>query len=215
MNQVELLRLGALAAKWKEPARDALDTLVLNAVDLPYLDQFEQIDFMPFDPTIKRTEGTLKGPDGKVFKTTKGAPHIIVKLCKDPTVAAQVEKKVRRGCRSCRRGAGGRPAMMPCQAPRPAASLAPCACALRPAPSPSPLRPRQVHELGTRGIRSLAVAKSGDSGEWEMQGILTFLDPPRPDTKETIEQAMAFGVDVKMITGARLRAAGWARQPGR
>ncbi len=27
---------------------------------------------MPFDPTIKRTEGTLKGPDGKVFKTTKG-----------------------------------------------------------------------------------------------------------------------------------------------
>ncbi len=47
---------------------------VLNAVDLPYLDQFEQVDFMPFDPTIKRTEGTLKGPDGKVFKTTKGEP---------------------------------------------------------------------------------------------------------------------------------------------
>jgi hypothetical protein len=45
---------------------------VLNAVDLPYLDQFEQIDFLAFDPTIKRTEGTLKGPDGKVFKTTKG-----------------------------------------------------------------------------------------------------------------------------------------------
>lgn len=39
-----------------------------------------QIDFLPFDPTIKRTEGTLRGPDGKVFKTTKGAPHIILKL---------------------------------------------------------------------------------------------------------------------------------------
>lgn len=37
--------------------------------------------------------------------------------------------------------------------------------------------------------------------KWEMVGLLTFLDPPRPDTKETIHKAMAFGVDVKMITG--------------
>jgi H+-transporting ATPase len=34
-----------------------------------------------------------------------------------------------------------------------------------------------------------------------LQGILTFLDPPRPDTKDTLERAMAYGVDVKMITG--------------
>jgi H+-transporting ATPase len=60
MNQAELLRMAALAAKWHEPARDALDTLVLGTVDKPSLDQFEQIDFMPFDPTVKRTEGTLK-----------------------------------------------------------------------------------------------------------------------------------------------------------
>lgn len=61
----------------------------------------------------------------------------------------------------------------------------------------------KVHELAQRGIRSLAVAKSTDaSGNgWQMLGILTFLDPPRPDTKETIHRAMAFGVDVKMITG--------------
>jgi magnesium-transporting ATPase (P-type) len=32
-------------------------------------------------------------------------------------------------------------------------------------------------------------------------GIMTFLDPPRPDTKRTIERAMEHGVDVKMITG--------------
>jgi H+-transporting ATPase len=72
---------------------------VLTAVDLPYLDQFQQTDFMPFDPMIKRTEGTLKAPDGKVFKTTKGAPHIIVKLCKDPSIQLAVEKKVR--CPGC------------------------------------------------------------------------------------------------------------------
>ena len=34
-----------------------------------------------------------------------------------------------------------------------------------------------------------------------MLGLLTFLDPPRPDTKETIFKAMEYGVDVKMVTG--------------
>jgi H+-transporting ATPase len=79
-TQETVLKAAALAAKWKEPPRDALDTLVLTSAKLDDLAEFEQIDFMPFDPTIKRTEGTLRGPDGKVFKTTKGAPHIILKL---------------------------------------------------------------------------------------------------------------------------------------
>ena len=35
----------------------------------------------------------------------------------------------------------------------------------------------------------------------EFLGILTFLDPPRPDTKHTIDCANDFGVSVKMITG--------------
>ena len=26
-------------------------------------------------------------------------------------------------------------------------------------------------------------------GEWKMLGLITFLDPPRPDTKKTIEDA--------------------------
>jgi H+-transporting ATPase len=56
-------------------------------------------------------------------------------------------------------------------------------------------------DLGRRGIRSLAVARTNDEGKWTMMGILTFLDPPRPDTKDTIERAMEYGVDVKMITG--------------
>lgn len=36
------------------------------------------------------------------------------------------------------------------------------------------------------------------AGNWQMAGLLTFLDPPRPDTRETVERALAFGVDVKM-----------------
>lgn len=34
--------------------------------------------------------------------------------------------------------------------------------------------------------------------------MLTFLDPPRPDTKQTIEDAKKYGVVVKMITGDHL-----------
>lgn len=44
-------------------------------------DEYQQVDYMPFDPSVKRTEGTLVGPDGKRFKTTKGAPQIIMNLC--------------------------------------------------------------------------------------------------------------------------------------
>jgi len=43
----------AMAAKWKEPPRDALDTLVLGAVDMPSMASVVQTDFMPFDPTVK------------------------------------------------------------------------------------------------------------------------------------------------------------------
>jgi hypothetical protein len=45
---------------------------------------------------------------------------------------------------------------------------------------------------------------------WEFLGILSLFDPPRPDTKKTIEQAIANGVLVKMVTGdhqVRCRAA--------
>jgi magnesium-transporting ATPase (P-type) len=55
-----------------------------------------QVDFLPFDPTIKRTEGTLKAADGRTFKCTKGAPHIILKLVEvdQEEVAKRVNWKV-------------------------------------------------------------------------------------------------------------------------
>ena len=80
MNKAKILQYAALAAKWKEPPKDALDTLVLNAVDKAPLDSFEQLAYSPFDPSKKRTESTLKGPDGKTFTVTKGAPHVILEL---------------------------------------------------------------------------------------------------------------------------------------
>lgn len=99
-SQYTLLRYAAMAAKWKEPPRDALDTLTLGAVsrrislnyysgfyiywiqvDMASLDEVEQVAYMPFDPVVKRTEGTLRGKGStQQFKTTKGAPHVILTL---------------------------------------------------------------------------------------------------------------------------------------
>ena len=154
-NQYSALRYAAMAAKWKEPARDALDTMVLSQADLKSLDHMEQTDFMPFDPIVKRTEGTVKDrKTGKSFKVTKGAPHVLLKLCKNTEIHHRCDK--------------------------------------------------DVNALGKRGIRALAVAKTNEAGEWEMVGLLTFLDPPRHDTKETIFRALVYGVEVKMVTGDHL-----------
>mmetsp|Transcript_3655 Transcript_3655/g.7395 ORF Transcript_3655/g.7395 Transcript_3655/m.7395 type:complete len:913 (-) Transcript_3655:78-2816(-) len=154
-NQYSTLRYAAMAAKWKEPPRDALDTMTLSQADLKSLDDIEQLDFVPFDPIVKRTEGTLRDrKTGKTFKTTKGAPHVLLKLCNDKEVAERCEA--------------------------------------------------DVTSLGARGIRALAVAKTDENDNWVMVGLLTFLDPPRHDTKETIFRALTYGVEVKMITGDHL-----------
>lgn len=96
-SQYSILRYAAMAAKWKEPPRDALDTLTLTSVDLKSLEHMEQLDFMPFDATVKRTEGYIRdGSTGEVFRTTKGAPHVILHLVNNPAVTAAVERDVQR-----------------------------------------------------------------------------------------------------------------------
>ena len=80
-NQYSLLRYAALAAKWKEPPKDALDTLTLNAVDLESLKNMELLEHIPFDPIVKRTESTIRDKNsGLIFKSSKGAPHVIINL---------------------------------------------------------------------------------------------------------------------------------------
>jgi H+-transporting ATPase len=59
-DQGSLLLMAALAAKWREPPRDALDTLVLGSADLAAIEQHQQLEYMPFDPMTKRTQGTIK-----------------------------------------------------------------------------------------------------------------------------------------------------------
>jgi len=159
-NQHSLLRYAAMAAKWKEPPRDALDTLVLTSVDMTSLDKVEQLAYVPFDPIVKRTEGTVRENDtGKVYRTTKGAPHVILDLVESVTHNMRASKELRTAVE------------------------------------------HEMHDLGARGIRALAVAKTNNRDVWEFLGLLTFLDPPRPDTKQTLADAARYGVAVKMVTG--------------
>ena len=158
LTQADLLRFAALATKWHEPPKDAVDTLVLGSVDVASLHDFEAIDYMPFDPAVKRTESTVRNTaTGEAFRTTKGAPHIIAALL-PATPEAEAAK-----------------------------------AALH----------ERVEQFAERGIRCLAVARGAPGGDasWALLGLLTFLDPPRPDTKETLQRCMANGVAVKMITG--------------
>ncbi|WWC96478.1 plasma-membrane proton-efflux P-type ATPase [Kwoniella sp. B9012] len=72
-----------------------------------------------------------------------------------------------------------------------------------------------VEEFARRGLRALAVAYEdvvGDAADgqgtgFELAGLLSIFDPPRSDTKQTIDDAMALGVKVKMVTGDQLAIA--------
>ena len=59
-----------------------------------------------------------------------------------------------------------------------------------------------VAALAAKGNRALAVARSEDGGKtWALLGILPMFDPPRDDSKATIDAVEGKGVAVKMITG--------------
>ena len=49
-NRDNLLTFASMASKWKEPPRDALDTLILGSVNFATLEGVELLDYMPFDP---------------------------------------------------------------------------------------------------------------------------------------------------------------------
>ena len=60
---------------------------------------------------------------------------------------------------------------------------------------------KAVDELAAKGYRTLGVARADNGDQWRFLGLLPLYDPPRPDAAETIAQAQAHGIEVKMITG--------------
>jgi H+-transporting ATPase len=85
---------------------DTIDLAVLAGLkNKDTLKAYQNLHFQPFDPVHKRTESTVKGPDGKTFKVTKGAPQAILKLASNisqvqPSVEKAVKDFAARGFRS-------------------------------------------------------------------------------------------------------------------
>jgi H+-transporting ATPase len=72
----------------------------------------------------------------------------------------------------------------------------------KPSPDVAQRVKQSVSELAAKGSRALGVARSEDGGHtWSLLGILPMFDPPRDDSKATIERAVQKGVRVKMVTG--------------
>jgi H+-transporting ATPase len=75
----DLILAAALASKAED--KDSIDLAVIAGLSDPKaLDLYTQTGFVPFDPVSKRTEGEIKGHDGRTFKVTKGAPQVILEL---------------------------------------------------------------------------------------------------------------------------------------
>jgi len=157
----DLFLVAGLAAKREVGSQDAIDKCITEYAyekcRISY-DGYEEEEFIPFDPKIKRTEATVRNRKGEIFRCTKGAPQVVLAMAADPSIEEEVSG--------------------------------------------------HVLDLAARGYRTLGVAKM-DPGEtkWKMIGLISLYDPPRDDTKETIQKALQMEVKVKMITGDQLAIA--------
>ncbi len=90
----DLILSAALASRADD--KDTIDLAVLKGLKSESaLKGYQVIHFLPFDPVHKRTEATVKGTDGKEFKTTKGAPQVVLQLSANAgKIQADVEKAV-------------------------------------------------------------------------------------------------------------------------
>jgi H+-transporting ATPase len=60
---------------------------------------------------------------------------------------------------------------------------------------------KTTNEYAKKGYRCLGIARTDEKDQWQYIGVLPLFDPPREDSKTTIESAERMGVDVKMVTG--------------
>lgn len=182
-NVRNVLEYAALGTKWWEPPKDALDTLTLSHANIDWLNSnYELMNYLPFDPTVKRTESVIKNKNtGEIFKTSKGAPHVILRLVNDKNIIEIVENEIRHlGNRGIRSLAVARTYNIP-------------------------IANYQAHPMSLKLVEDELPTPQAPPGYitvWRLVGILTFLDPPRPDTLQTIRDAHSkCGVMVKMVTG--------------
>ena len=76
----DVMTAAALATRWWEPPVDAVDALVLGAVDARRLDDYRHVKYTPFDPNTGIAQTQLRRKDGSTFRVAKGAPHAVLAM---------------------------------------------------------------------------------------------------------------------------------------
>jgi len=77
----DVLLAASLASQ--EIGQDAIDLAIISYAKNAGIksNQYKQISFIPFDPSIKRSEAVIE-KDGRRFTVVKGAPQVIMSMCK-------------------------------------------------------------------------------------------------------------------------------------
>jgi H+-transporting ATPase len=90
----QVILSAALASRAED--KDTIDLAVLGGLkNVQELKSYQVLHYQPFDPVHKRTEASVKSPDGKAFKMTKGAPQMILELSANAgQVKSAVEKAI-------------------------------------------------------------------------------------------------------------------------
>ncbi|MEO7021201.1 MAG: plasma-membrane proton-efflux P-type ATPase [Ktedonobacteraceae bacterium] len=89
----------AAALASRSEGQDPIDMAILGGVAKEQQQDISQhyqvTHFQPFDPVHKRTEATVKGPNGQTFRVAKGAPQVIQALSAAPEKSqAQVDQAI-------------------------------------------------------------------------------------------------------------------------
>jgi H+-transporting ATPase len=149
----QVMLYAALSSKEenKDPIEEPIFEYLRTSGKSGELNLYRQVRFVPFDPVSKRTEASVVKAD-ETFAVSKGAPQVILDLCKDEAEKPGILEK--------------------------------------------------VEELAGKGFRTLGVAMKG-TGEasFKFTGLIPLFDPPREDSRATIDEARKLGLDVKMVTG--------------
>jgi H+-transporting ATPase len=204
LNQMDLLKQAAMGSKWKAPPKDALDTLFLRCpLWLPGLkDALAQFDSRhPNATTAERDEFQNDQINTQLQEAMKDF-DLLAFVPFDPRVKRTESTVLIKSTGKIVKVTKGAPHVIQ---------------ALDLDHEKGDKMHHKVLELGEDGIRAVAVAVSDPindqwregikpedqkiDAKWNITGLLTFLDPPRDDTKETIRRSQEYGVPVRMITG--------------
>ncbi|RZB46058.1 ATPase 11, plasma membrane-type isoform B [Glycine soja] len=190
-----VVQMAARAARLEN--QDAIDASIVGMLGDPKEARagIQEVHFLPFNPTDKRTAITYIDSESKMHRVSKGAPEQILNLARNKSeierrVHSVIDKFADRGLRSL------------AVAYQVHMHLCSFFCG-----GDSKFKLQCMSLLTAFIIISQEVPdgkKESQGGPWQFIGLLPLFDPPRHDSAETIRRALNLGVNVKMITGDQL-----------